>query len=82
MLDSPSLDGSFVFSADSSRSAEFKYGGIPDETFAKYGFDQAKPNRLFYHLKKDVFPRAYFDLMMKGQWYGRTGLFAPAVPKA
>lgn len=25
--------------------AEFKYGGVPDETFAKFGFDQAVPNR-------------------------------------
>ena len=25
--------------------AEFKYGLVPEETFAKFGFDQAKPNK-------------------------------------
>lgn len=42
---------------------EFKYGFQPKESFSKY-FEQGKPNRLFYHLSKDVFPRAYFDYMV------------------
>lgn len=32
--------------------AEFVYGLKPKETFAKFGIDQAKPNRAFYYLKK------------------------------
>ena len=43
---------------------EFKYNNQPSETFSsKY---QTEPNRLFYYMKKEVFPRAYFDLMPKG----------------
>ncbi|BFZ62913.1 hypothetical protein YB2330_004023 [Saitoella coloradoensis] len=58
--------------------AEFKYGGVPDETFgSKFGFDQAKPARFAYHLKKDVFPWAYFNYAMKGQWFGRNSIFRP-----
>lgn len=30
--------------------AEFKYGAQPDETFAKFGFDQAVPNRFVFLL--------------------------------
>lgn len=34
---------------------EFKYGGIPKETFANILGGQESPSRLFYHLKKDFF---------------------------
>lgn len=34
---------------------EFKYGGVPKETFANVLGGQEVPNRLFYHLKKDLF---------------------------
>jgi sulfide:quinone oxidoreductase len=54
--------------------AEFKYGLEPKETFAQF-FDQTKPNRLFYYLKKDVFPKVYWGSMVKGQWFG-TSLFS------
>jgi sulfide:quinone oxidoreductase len=37
--------------------AEFKYGQKPCETFST---KQEKPNRLFYLMKKEVFPRVYF----------------------
>ncbi|KAJ4148014.1 hypothetical protein LMH87_002503 [Akanthomyces muscarius] len=53
--------------------AEFKYGGQPKETFASYGVDQATPNRLFYHLKKDFFPWVYKNHMVKGSWGGPKG---------
>ena len=54
--------------------AEFKYGGIPKETFGDMiGFDQAEPRRLFYHLKKDFFPWVYFASMVKGTWGGPKG---------
>ncbi|KAJ6496638.1 hypothetical protein C8R47DRAFT_1114910 [Mycena vitilis] len=56
--------------------AEFKYGLEPKESFAAQ-FDQAKSNRLFYHLKKDLFPWAYWKYMVKGQWYGTKGPFRP-----
>ncbi|ORY13593.1 hypothetical protein BCR34DRAFT_599766 [Clohesyomyces aquaticus] len=40
--------------------AEFKYGGVPKETFGDmFGIDQATPRRAFYHLKKDFFPWVY-----------------------
>ncbi|KAF9237138.1 FAD/NAD(P)-binding domain-containing protein [Melanogaster broomeanus] len=56
---------------------EFKYGGVPDETFAWIAGSQDVPRRAFYHLKKDVFPRAYFDYHMHGRWFGRKGLLKP-----
>lgn len=36
----------------SNRLAEFKYGGIPKETFAPILGSQDKPNPLYYYLKK------------------------------
>jgi len=56
--------------------AEFKYGLEPKESFAEY-FDQSKSNRFFYHLKKDVFPYAYWNYMVNGQWFGSKGLTRP-----
>jgi sulfide:quinone oxidoreductase len=35
--------------------AEFKYGGVPQETFARWTGGQETPRRVFYHLKKDFF---------------------------
>jgi len=34
---------------------EFKYGGVPKETFEGIFGGQEVPNRAFYHLKKDFF---------------------------
>ncbi|KAJ7582751.1 hypothetical protein C8J56DRAFT_1005680 [Mycena floridula] len=56
--------------------AEFKYGLEPKESFSSF-FDQAKPNRFFYHLKKDLFPAAYWGAMVKGRWYGASGMKRP-----
>ncbi|KAK3935321.1 hypothetical protein QBC46DRAFT_397742 [Diplogelasinospora grovesii] len=56
---------------------EFKYGGVPKETFSKYLGGQEKPRRLFYHLKKDLFPYVYWNNFVKGTWYGPRGLSAP-----
>ncbi|KAL7421417.1 hypothetical protein Q5752_004302 [Cryptotrichosporon argae] len=56
--------------------AEFKYGAVPKETFGRF-VDQSKPNRAFYHLTKDVFPRVYFSHLVKGNWFGPKGLFPP-----
>ncbi|KAF9053634.1 sulfide-quinone oxidoreductase [Hymenopellis radicata] len=55
--------------------AEFKYGLEPKESFPY--LNQAKSNRFFYHLKKDVFPTAYWNFMVKGTWFGANGLARP-----
>ena len=60
--------------------AEFKYGGVPKETFADYLGDQAKPAALYYYFKKDLFPWAYWGPMLKGQWFGASGFFRPKFP--
>jgi eukaryotic sulfide quinone oxidoreductase len=39
---------------------EFKYGGVPKETFAPIFGGQETPSRLYYHLKKDLFVSVYF----------------------
>ncbi|KIW56520.1 hypothetical protein PV05_05178 [Exophiala xenobiotica] len=54
--------------------AEFKYGGVPKETFGNMlGIDQATPRRAFYHLKKDFFPWIYQKSHVKGTWHGPKG---------
>lgn len=58
--------------------AEFQYGLVPNETFSNF-FDQSKSNRLFYHLKKDFFPFAYWNYMVKGKWFGRSGWSRPTL---
>lgn len=55
--------------------AEFKYGGVPKETFASVvpAVDQGTPRTAFYHLKKDFFPWVYYNYMVKGKWGGPKG---------
>lgn len=54
--------------------AEFLYGNVPKETFNKWlGWDQGKPRRSFYHLKKDFFPWVYYSSLVKGTWGGPKG---------
>ncbi|KAF9464662.1 sulfide-quinone oxidoreductase [Collybia nuda] len=57
--------------------AEFKYGLQPKESFSGF-FDQTKSNRFFYHLKKDLFPTAYWNYMVRGKWFGTQGLSRPS----
>jgi sulfide:quinone oxidoreductase len=57
--------------------AEFKYGLVPKETFGDV-FDQSKSRRLFYHFKKDLFPWAYYNAMVKGKWFGSNGFRRPS----
>ncbi|GAA6019710.1 hypothetical protein JCM10207_009238 [Rhodosporidiobolus poonsookiae] len=57
--------------------AEFKYGGVPKETFAPVLGSQDVPSRWAYHLKKDFFPTAYWQGLVKGLWYGPRGPFRP-----
>ncbi|KAF5380841.1 hypothetical protein D9615_003920 [Tricholomella constricta] len=56
--------------------AEFKYGLEPKESFSNF-FDQTKSHRLFYHMKKDLFPAAYWNFMVKGKWFGTSGIVQP-----
>ncbi|PYI03994.1 putative pyridine nucleotide-disulfide oxidoreductase [Aspergillus sclerotiicarbonarius CBS 121057] len=53
--------------------AEFKYGGVPKETFGVLGIDQAIPRRAFYYMKKHFFPWVYYNSMVKGTWGGSKG---------
>eukprot|EP00802_Teleaulax_amphioxeia_P013954 Tamp_14009.p1 GENE.Tamp_14009~~Tamp_14009.p1 ORF type:complete len:367 (-),score=80.62 Tamp_14009:255-1355(-) len=55
--------------------AEFKYGGVVDETFP---WDQSQPSRLAFHLKKDFFPVCYWNSYIKGTWFGRNAWFKPS----
>ena len=57
--------------------AEFKYGGIPKETFADVLGDQSVPRKAFYYLKKDFFPFVYYQYMTKGLWFGSNGFARP-----
>lgn len=51
--------------------AEFKYGGVVDETF--FG-NQEKPRKIFYYLKRYGFPHIYWHLVPRGLWGGRKGI--------
>lgn len=52
--------------------AEFKYGGVPKETFAR-ALDQAEPHYVFWLLKNSFFPFVYFNGMVRGIWGGPKG---------
>lgn len=56
---------------------EFKYGGVPKETFAGVLGGQETPRRAFYHLKKDFFPFVYWNSFVKGTWFGPKGWSKP-----
>ncbi|KAK3597937.1 hypothetical protein CHS0354_042282 [Potamilus streckersoni] len=47
--------------------AEFDYEGQSLETFP---FDQSKRRRSMYHVKKDILPKIYWNVMLKGHWNG------------
>lgn len=65
--------------------AEFKYGLEPKETFGtfwdqskpnryvlcifSFSIFNGRLRRFFYHLKKDIFPRAYWNLMVRDRAY-------------
>lgn len=54
--------------------AEFKYGGLPAETFFN---KQDVPSKFFYQMKKHAFPWVYFNLVPRGSWYGNKTIFKP-----
>lgn len=47
--------------------AEFDYTSQPLETFP---VNQAKESRVAFHLKKDIMPGIYWNLMLNGHWNG------------
>ncbi|XP_070546422.1 sulfide:quinone oxidoreductase, mitochondrial-like [Ptychodera flava] len=47
--------------------AEFDFDGQPLETFP---FDQGREMRTMYHLKKDIMPEIYWQMLLKGLWNG------------
>ena len=49
--------------------AEFGYGGVLLPSFPKFVIDGTRPSRLAWHLKKDLLPAIYWDVMLKGhEW--------------
>ncbi|KAH6655737.1 FAD/NAD(P)-binding domain-containing protein [Truncatella angustata] len=60
---------------------EFKYGGVPKETFSAVFGGQEKPRRAFYHLKKDFFPFVYWNSFIKGTWFGPKAWSKPSTPE-
>ncbi|PYI25507.1 sulfide,quinone oxidoreductase/flavo-binding protein [Aspergillus indologenus CBS 114.80] len=54
--------------------AEFKYAGVPKETFGGwFGIDQAVPRKAFWQLKKNFFPWVYYNNLVNGTWGGPKG---------
>ncbi|KAK3287679.1 hypothetical protein CYMTET_4815 [Cymbomonas tetramitiformis] len=56
--------------------AEFKYGGEPSESFGGI-VDQSQARHSFYFLKKVAFPFLYWNLFLRGLWFGPTTIFKP-----
>lgn len=75
--DADLLTAALLTGHDELMLAEFKYGGVPKETFEFITGSQAVPRKAFYHLKKDIFPAVYWNAFLKGTWYGPSGLFRP-----
>lgn len=71
--------------------AEFGYDGKIMETFCRdngkfpynlVGSHGDQQMKLFYFLKETVFPMAYWDMYLKGNWFGPCGPFKPDVVKS
>ncbi|KAI1814900.1 FAD/NAD(P)-binding domain-containing protein [Poronia punctata] len=56
---------------------EFKYGGVPKETFDGIFGGQETPRAAFYYLKKHVFPYVYWNHFVNGTWYGPNHFIRP-----
>lgn len=69
---------------------EFGYDGNIVETFGKEGhfplslvrhFSPSIQELLFYTLKSQVLPFAYWNLWIRGRWFGPYGIFKPEVTR-
>ncbi|KAI0198523.1 FAD/NAD(P)-binding domain-containing protein [Astrocystis sublimbata] len=56
---------------------EFKYGGVPKESFADILGGQETPQAAYYHLNKSIFPFVYWSFFVKGLWYGPSHFVRP-----
>ncbi|KAI2628260.1 FAD/NAD(P)-binding domain-containing protein [Xylaria nigripes] len=56
---------------------EFKYGAVPKETFSNIVGSQDIPRSIFYYMKKDFFPHAYWNYFLGGTWYGPNHFIRP-----
>lgn len=56
-----------ITSKNSLILAEFKYGGVPHETFF---WDQGNESALQFWMKKSVMPAIYWNTLVKGYWQG------------
>ena len=61
--------------------AEFNYKNEPEETLGALGL-QDKPRTMFYLLTRYGFLFAYFNLLPRGLWYGRSLVLPPVLKKA
>lgn len=68
-----------VLGADRVLLTEFKYGLVPDESFTPLSsfLDQAKPSLFYFWVKKYLFPYVYWNLLVKGKWFGPRLVFKP-----
>jgi hypothetical protein len=70
----------YGFEPKESFASYFGDQAVPRKCVTPHPFAQvinSFPIRAFYHLKKDVFPWAYWNYMLKGQWYGPSGPIRP-----
>ena len=69
-----------VLGYDKLLMTEFVYDCIPQESFTRIPLpflDQGKPSYFYYLVKKYVFPFVYWNLFMKGRWFGAKLVFKP-----
>lgn len=69
-----------VLGYDKLLMTEFKYGCIPCESFTPIPLpflDQGKPSYFYFLVKKYVFPFVYWNLLMRGSWFGPKLIFKP-----
>lgn len=74
-----------VLGYDKLLMTEFVYDCVPQETFTRIPLpflDQGKPSFFFFLVKKYVFPFVYWNLFMKGRWYGSRLIFKPDYSEA
>lgn len=67
---------------------EFIYQCVPKESFTNLlpirldFLDQGKPSYFYFLVKKYVFPFVYWQLFMRGLWFGSKLVFKPDYSQA